>query len=75
MSWVMRTQNQPHFHSSPQEFPIADITTLFLPSLATRSKDQEEDIQNAATRRTSCGNLSITNDFGTVPFEVNKIKL
>ncbi|XP_058457517.1 tuberin isoform X2 [Malaya genurostris] len=33
LSWMMRVQNQLHYDSSMGEFPLQDLTTLFVPSL------------------------------------------
>ncbi|XP_071440421.1 tuberin-like [Hetaerina americana] len=38
VSWVMRIQNQAYFQTSPLDFPLADISTLFLPSLSKEDK-------------------------------------
>ena len=40
MSWVMRIQNHSHYQTSPLDFPLTDITTLFMPSLASRKEQQ-----------------------------------
>ncbi|XP_049853714.1 tuberin isoform X1 [Schistocerca gregaria] len=61
MSWVMRTQNHPQLQSSPQDFPLSDITTLFLPSLAARNKEQHEVEPQSSNRRISCGSLPVEN--------------
>nr|CAD7432433.1 unnamed protein product [Timema monikensis] len=39
VSWAMRIQNQCYYQSSPLDFPLADITTLFMPSLAGKKED------------------------------------
>ncbi|XP_046387021.1 tuberin [Ischnura elegans] len=38
VSWVMRIQNQAYFLTSPMDFPLVDISTLFLPSLSKEEK-------------------------------------
>ncbi|XP_063234483.1 tuberin isoform X2 [Bacillus rossius redtenbacheri] len=44
MSWVMRIQNHFSYQLSPPDFPLADISTLFMPSLNTRSEQLEDYI-------------------------------
>nr|CAD7202056.1 unnamed protein product [Timema douglasi] len=39
VSWAMRIQNQCYYQTSPLDFPLADITTLFMPSLAGKKED------------------------------------
>jgi hypothetical protein len=39
----MRIQNQVHYQTSPLDFPLTDITTLFMPSLSSRKEPQMED--------------------------------
>lgn len=43
VSWVMRIQNQTHCQTSPLDFPLTDITTLFMPALSSRKEQQFED--------------------------------
>lgn len=50
MSWVMRIQNQSHYLTSPLDFPLTDITTLFMPSLSSRKEQQFEDFVCGHTR-------------------------
>jgi hypothetical protein len=50
MSWVMRIQNQIHYQTSPLDFPLTDITTLFMPSLSSRKEPQIEDFVSGHTR-------------------------
>jgi hypothetical protein len=50
MSWVMRMQNQSHYQTSPLDFPLTDITTLFMPSLSSRKEQQFEDFVSGHTR-------------------------
>lgn len=42
MSWVMRIQNSMQFETSPLDFPVNDITTLYMPTpQSTANKIQE----------------------------------
>jgi hypothetical protein len=50
MSWAMRIQNQIHYQTSPLDFPLTDITTLFMPSLSSRKEPQFEDFVSGHTR-------------------------
>jgi hypothetical protein len=74
MSWVMRIQNQIHYQTSPLDFPLTDITTLFMPSLSSRKEPQLEDFVSRHTRinsenlaeseydvRISCGHVCYAN--------------
>ncbi|KAJ9583770.1 hypothetical protein L9F63_021894, partial [Diploptera punctata] len=49
-SWAMRIQNQSHCQSSPSDFPLSDITTLFMPSLTVRRDQQFEDFVSKHSR-------------------------
>jgi len=50
MSWVMRIQNHSHYQTSPLDFPLTDITTLFMPSLASRKEQQFGNFVSGHTR-------------------------
>ncbi|PSN43169.1 hypothetical protein C0J52_09893 [Blattella germanica] len=50
MSWAMRIQNQSHYQTSPLDFPLTDITTLFMPSLTNRRDQQFEDFVSRHSR-------------------------
>lgn len=39
MSWVMRIQNHISFSNSIYEFPLNEISTVFMPSLYPEAKD------------------------------------
>ena len=49
-SWSMRIQNQSHHQTSPSDFPLTDITTLFLPSVTVRKDQQFEDFVSKHSR-------------------------
>lgn len=49
-SWAMRIQNQSNYQTSPSDFPLTDITTLFLPSLTIRKDQQFEDFESKHLR-------------------------
>jgi hypothetical protein len=50
MSWVMRIQNQTHYQTSSLDFPLTDITTLFMPSLSSRKEQQFEDFVSGRSK-------------------------
>ncbi|XP_048507911.1 tuberin isoform X2 [Athalia rosae] len=69
MSWVMRIQNSMQFETSPLDFPVNDITTLYMPTpQATTNKVQEpssthghQDIQDDDIRDILENNLAQLN--------------
>ncbi|KAK7793760.1 hypothetical protein R5R35_000957 [Gryllus longicercus] len=40
MSWIMRIQNPNQLHSSSSDFPLEDITTLFMPNVNSKNDEQ-----------------------------------
>lgn len=44
MSWVMRIQNSMQFETSPLDFPVNDITTLYMPTPQATSTNKIQEV-------------------------------